>query len=529
MHFPVNAIRRMAAAGATLGLAATAGLVGLTSAPVAAAGTTYHVDCSATINGTGSAAAPLNSMPAANAVSPVPGDSILFRRGTTCTGQLFANTSGTAAARITYGAYGEGAKPAINAFGNRAAVWLKNASHVTVRDLDLQAPGDNTQARRGAWLQAVDSGDVVGVELRGLDIHDVRGKMPITTGGDSFVGKMADATGGIVVEALGTTTPSAFVDLVIEDNTVTSVDRQGIYFWSNWCRRPDMANFWQSKCTANWHPHVRPVVRGNTVSDVGGDGIVVKTARDGLVEHNSLQDFNMRAGSVNAGIWTANTDDMLFQFNRSAGGNTTADGNGYDVDHSTNRAIFQYNVSYDNDGGFFLICPYGENVPGNSKDFIIRHNLSVNDRARTFQVCGGGVVNGKVYNNTIFLPQSGSGTHHIVIENSAPDRSVELDFRNNIFMRHQTGQQLAWSTNDSAVVGSHNVFHNVPVGPGFTQSQTTAPRLTLPGIATTDPALYRPRSDSPVLDAGIAVAGAPGVDFFGTPVTSPPSIGFAQR
>lgn len=62
------------------------------------------------------------------------------------------------------------------------------------------------------------------------------------------------------------------------------------------------------------------------------------------------------------------------------------------------------NLAADEEGGFFLLCPYGDDVPGKSRNFIIRYNLSVADRTRTFQVCNGGVINGQIYNNTILLP-----------------------------------------------------------------------------------------------------------------------------
>ncbi|MEU0743314.1 right-handed parallel beta-helix repeat-containing protein [Streptomyces sp. NPDC006134] len=499
-----------------------------TPAATAAAPTTYHVDCSRPTAGTGTSTSPLNSMPAVNAVTLRPGDSVRFRRDTTCKGQLYLRTSGTADAPITVGAYGDaGAKPRIDANGNLAAVWLKNASHVHVADLDLTAPGDNTTARRGVWLQAVDSGDLDGVTLERLDIHDVRGVLPARTGGAAGNGKYAGASGGIVVEALGTTTPSAFRGLTIRDNTLRSVDRAGIYFWSNWCRRPDLATFWNAYCTAAWHPHTDLLVENNALSDVGGDGLVVKSSSDVLVQRNTLDGFNMRAGSVNAGMWTANSDRVTFQYNRSSGGNTDKDGQGYDVDHSTNHVTFQYNVSSDNDGGFFLLCPYGADVPGNAKDFTIRYNLSVNDRTRTFQVCSGGLQRGRIHNNTIQLPDVPSGTtHHVVLESATKDGALDVQFRNNLLRAGGTAGTLAWTLNDSAFVVDHNLLYGTPVPARATATLTAAPRLTAPGPGTDDPAGYRLLPDSPALGAGTPIADNGGTDFFGTALRTPPSIGF---
>jgi hypothetical protein len=48
-----------------------------------------------------------------NSFTPKPGDQILFKRGDTWTGTLTVKASGTSVAPITYGAWGEGAKPVI--------------------------------------------------------------------------------------------------------------------------------------------------------------------------------------------------------------------------------------------------------------------------------------------------------------------------------------------------------------------------------------------------------------------------------
>ncbi|MGW2791807.1 hypothetical protein ACWC9H_18005 [Streptomyces sp. NPDC001251] len=494
--------------------------------PALASSTTYYVDCSAATNGTGSAASPINSMPAANALTLVPGDALLFKRGVTCKGQLYARFSGSLNAPVTYGSYGTAGTARIDANGNYAAVWLKNASYVTVEDLELIAPGDNTTARRGVWAQAIDSGDLTGVVLQRLDIHDVRGTLPAKTGGAAANGKYAGASGGIVVEALGSTTPSAFRGMRIADNDIHSVDRAGIYFWSNWCRRPDMVGFWTSLCTAAWHPHTGTVIQDNALADIGGDGLVVKTSSDALVQRNDLDGFNERAGSVNAGMWTANSDWVTFQYNRSAHGNTTADGQAYDVDHSTNHITFQYNVSHDDAGGFFLLCPYGAGVPGQSKDFVIRYNLSVNDHARTFQVCAGGLVRGQIYNNTIQLPDDGH--HQIVTESDPKNGELDVFFTNNLLRGGSSPTSGQWTLDDSAFRIDHNLLYQVPVPATATATITSAPLLAAPSAMSYDPAAFKLLPGSPALGSGSPIPGNGGRDFFGTTPASPPSIGFHE-
>jgi parallel beta-helix repeat protein len=84
-------------------------------APVSAAPTTYHVDCSAG-NDSASGTSPTlawRSIAKANAASLAPGDRLLFKRGCAWTGPLNARWAGTSSAPITIGAYGSGALPRI--------------------------------------------------------------------------------------------------------------------------------------------------------------------------------------------------------------------------------------------------------------------------------------------------------------------------------------------------------------------------------------------------------------------------------
>jgi hypothetical protein len=78
----------------------------------AAAGTVYYVNCAAASNGDGSLAAPWNNLGTVNGKAFGPGDSLLFDRGTTCSGSFVFSSSGTSSSPITIGAYGTGPLPA---------------------------------------------------------------------------------------------------------------------------------------------------------------------------------------------------------------------------------------------------------------------------------------------------------------------------------------------------------------------------------------------------------------------------------
>ncbi|GAA2998795.1 hypothetical protein GCM10020229_08990 [Kitasatospora albolonga] len=481
----------------TAALAAALPLTLAVPAAAEAAPVTAYLDCSAATNGTGTQSSPYNTLAAVNSLTLTPGSALRLKRGSTCRGTLTPVGSGTAAAPVTVDAYGTGPLPAVNADGGTEAVLLADLAYVEVRNLDLSAPGDNRSTRRGVYVRATDTGTLPGIVLQGLDVHDVRGKLPAVTGAGAGTGKYADASGGIVVEAKGSTTPTAFTGLKILDNRIHAVDRQGIYTWSNWCRNTRLAAFWNSLCSAPWAPSTGLEIRGNRLWDIGGDGIAPMTGQQTLVERNLLQGFNVRSGSPNAGMWTANSVDVTFQYNDTSGGRTTSDGMAYDVDHSTDGVVFQYNYSHDNQGGFFLLCPY--DTP--TSNFTIRHNVSVNDRARGFQVCPGALKNGRIHHNTIYLADGIS--QQIVTEGT--NATLDVRFTDNIVAKHGSSGTVGWTLNDPAFTIDHNVFYAVPTPAGATNTVTGAPLLS--GRELADPWGYRLLAGSSALGAGGANTG----------------------
>lgn len=497
---------------------------------------TYYVDCSATHRGDGNRKTPLDSLAAANAITLHPGDALAFRRGSTCKGELRLHDSGTSAAPITVGAWGSGDTARIDANGQPAAVWIKNAAWVTVQDLDLTAPGDGRSPRRGVWVQDIDSGDLAGIVLQRLAIHDVRGVMPSTRPDLGLpAGKYAGASGGIVLEALGNKRPSAFIAPVIRDNDLRAVAREGIYLWSNWCVRPQLARFWAGKlCSAPWHPAERPLIENNRLVDIGGDGIAPMTVAGGLVEHNSLHGFNLGPHANNAGMWSANSTHITFRYNEASGGAGDMDSMAYDVDHSSQYMVFEYNYSHDNGGGFFLICPYGVHQPGSPEHFTIAYNLSVNDHTRSFQICaGGGVDSGRIYNNTIVVPSSGTGTHALIwTSKGLPSDAVKLRFSNNLWLREGGPSSLKLSWPDPSQVGivsDHDLYDRVPPMPGARNTLRGPAALAAVTATSRNPRDFVPTATSPAARAGRPIPGAPATDFFGRHVDSAaPTIGFAE-
>jgi len=118
--------------------------------------------------------------------------------------------------------------------------------------------------------------------LENLDIHDVNGE-------DNK--DMADGSGGIYFTVTGNRRRTWFDGITVRNNTVRTVDREGIFMLSDWRRTAAAFLPW---------PHM--VISGNRLSDIGGDGIVAGSTTGALIEHNYLNGFQKRSRGYNAGM-----------------------------------------------------------------------------------------------------------------------------------------------------------------------------------------------------------------------------------
>ncbi|GAA4843392.1 carbohydrate binding domain-containing protein [Kitasatospora terrestris] len=493
------------------------------AATAAAAPATWYLDCSAASDGTGSQTSPWNGLGTANAHLFQPGDKLLLKRGATCTGTLKPQGSGTAGAPITLAAYGTGtARPVVAgnpASTEKAAVHLYNVEQWEIRDLEITFADTNAtkRERNGLLVEVADLPDGVGTHylVDDVHVHDVNG----------------DATkwsNGIQFRVSGTTTPTNFDDVLVQNSRIEHVDREGLTNRSTWMCRPSYGTGDGCGTTVNWRASTRLVFRGNTVSDTGGDGIVVRAADHALVEHNTAYDIAMRPMGSNAGIWTINSDSTTIQYNevhhvRRLSDNN--DGMAFDSDYGNTGALFQYNYSHDNEGGFMLFC--GACGAGSSSTgTVVRYNLSRADRSRWLFAVG--EKNARMYNNTAYLP---SGSTAAVVQQGSGTSTTLLS--GNVFANLGTGGYTGFGSSaykpgdftwDSNLFwGNHPA--NEPTDPG---KVTADPKFAnQAGTAAADFALA---AGSPARGAGAVVAGNGGQDFFGAPVPQVcrPDQGFQQ-
>ncbi|GAA2785471.1 right-handed parallel beta-helix repeat-containing protein [Streptomyces showdoensis] len=490
--------------------AAALALPFLTAVPATAAprtGDRHYVDCSAAAPGDGSARRPWTTLAEANAHPYGPGDRLLFKRGTTCTGTLQPRGAGAPGAVFTIADYGGApGRAVIDGNGAHDAVLLADTQYVRLTRLEITNAAAPGTERNGVRLRLADYGAAKGITLDHLSIHDVRG-------GDS---KTLTGSSAIHVAVEGTTVPSWYDGLDIGHNEIRDVDREGVYFKSRFSKRDLVGNQQDPVAFPGpWTPSLGVRVHHNSLTSIAGDGIKIDTTSGARVDHNRVDGFQLRSKAANAGIWTFNTDDTTVEYNEVSGGGNTKDGMSFDADGASKGTVFQYNHSHDNAGGFLLICPYSG---ARTLDTVVRYNVSVDDGARLIQNCWGPILNTRIYNNT-FVNRTAVPAHLVQDDAGSPATTRhELALTNNLFVNEGAPGGYAFKNPTPGLSFANNLFH------GITMARPN------PGGLTADPLLrpdLRLAAGSPALTAGAPIEDNGGRDWFGNDVsaTSPPNIG----
>ena len=456
----------------------------LGAAPVRAQ--TWYVDCAARTNGDGTIGEPLNNLESADHLDLTAGDKLMFRRGTACSGMLEPKGNGAPGNPVVIGAYPAGRTtarlPRINGRGVVvAAIWLADMSYVTVQDLSLTNAGNSTGIHRGLYFTS-SNGPVDGITVKDLVVSDVDSNDSFTSGKPG---------GGIVGQALSA--GGRFSGVMIENNQVRNVSRQGITIYGTTSSsRPPATSAWPQAS-------IGVVIQGNHVADTQGDGIVPLGTDRAVVQHNvvirgNLAGYNWLSSDRDcaAGIWAWDANNTIIQYNQvsdmvygpssTSGSLNGCDGEGFDADYNQDGTIIQYNYSYDNAGGFLLLC-----TDQSPHRVVIRYNLSVDDNA-TFNPSPCALVikpqtnnlDGiQMYDNTIIAP-----TPRVTIEldESLGAKATPLygsfEFENNIVDATSPGASDHYFS-----CGSHctdNLFYNMPVPSTAVHSVTGNPRFVAP-------------------------------------------------
>ncbi len=510
--------------------AVAAGSVMAEAAPAAAAtGTTYYVDCAATTNGTGTQASPWNSTASVNAVTFQPGDQILFDRGTTCSGNLAPQGSGSSAAAITIDAYGTGALPVIAAGSSAAAaVQLSDQSYWNIQNLKITGGVDYGVYITGNTANAT----LTNFNLTNLDVSAATGTT--TVRGDS---------GEVYVYPRGS---QEVIDNVVI-NGVTAHDAnvgEGIFVGGAFGAFPPG--------TSVPAPGGTPIgqnitIENSTAHTVAGDGILMTMVQNGTIQNSVAYDSGAcsACGSTPSGLWEWYCQNCTLQYNESYSNHTwgSSDGGAFDIDNYNSNNTLQYNYGHNNDG--YCLAVFGDHgfTPVND---VFRYNVcadneqkssSSSDEMDLWQTAS---TNVQLYNNTFyfnpangrpFLQQTTSGASGLFKNNTVYSTQADLlnttgsfAFDNNIYYV-STGTTPTFTHNGTSYSGLS--AYQSATGQD-THSLTSNPLLNNPTYSGTGVSLTADtlQAGSPAFGGGINICqGIAGCsmgtqDFFGDPVTT---------
>ncbi len=384
-------------------LAAAIGFSG--TMPARAAATTYYIDCaggSDANNGT-STSTPWRTFTNVNNRTLVAGDSVLLKRGATCSGigSLIPQGAGTSASPITIGAYGTGALPVINCGTGSpvySCVFILNEGGYVVRDLELTGTKvDTANGPAGLYIESTVSQQSY-FRIYNIVAHDMYYGISISAYKHGSGGELYNQNVG---NNLGTIN-----DVIIDGGEMYNnggnlgSGGKGIHVAGNYLRG--------GYDPVNLPFNTNITIRNVNVHNNPGDGVVMTSTDGGLIEYVTA---NTNGGQADDryGIWPWNAKNVTTQFSEAAFNETATNkgGGGFDCDYNVVNCIFQYSYAHDNKGPGQLMIGYDS---GNILDQSnVRYNLFVDNCWHpTAPDCGDLVVFGRVYNsyyhnNTIYF------------------------------------------------------------------------------------------------------------------------------
>jgi len=350
-----------------------------------------------------SAEQPFRSLSKIGELMIEPGDSILLKGGRVFQETMEITCHGSDGKPVVIGKYGLPERPVIAGEGkSEAAVHVLNSEHVVIRDLEISNDaGRPVAGLHGLWVELRNYGTAKNIRIDNLYVHDVTG---------SCTREEKDGGHAILIQNYHEEDPdtilSNFDGLIVESCHIKDCSRSGIIFWGNWIR-------------SKWKPSTGVVIRNNLIEGVPGDGIVPVGCEGVLVEYNVMKDCpgTLPVTEAADGIWPWSCDNALVQYNIVSDHKSPVDAYGFDSDWNSTNQVFQYNLSYNNDGGFLLVCNSGGWTPDwsiGNKGTVARYNISFNDGLRNYKLkenyfspvvhCTGPIQNSTIEKNLFILP-----------------------------------------------------------------------------------------------------------------------------
>jgi hypothetical protein len=278
--------------------------------------------------------------------------------------------------------------PGTDPYAQSGAITVLSPDQIEVRNIEVTNSFDNflsdpnsyyrkevRKALVGIWMNQLNTDSTKHIEIVNCYAHDVQsehtnnGASPYTsTYFGSITGHASQKiVGGIIINPNGKI-PNAGA------STVTSGVMDDVLMEGNIVRRVALEGLRTGGSVAGKFTNL--IIRGNYVSDIAGDGIVMASVDGGSVESNIVKNSCAAPtfGTANyAGNWAWYAKNTTFQYNETYGilyG--YQDGEAWDIDSGCDKVVYQYNYSHHNPGGSILFM----SGPTNS---VFRYNISAND------------------------------------------------------------------------------------------------------------------------------------------------------
>ena len=401
-------------------------------------------------------------------------------------------------------------RPVIDGAGYLAAVFLEGNEYWELNNLELTndkgtvVDPDAQSLRYGVYMQALETGTRHHLYLRDLHIHDI-------------FATAAEHGQGIAFLSDGETVRTNYQDVLIESCHIQTTSTHGIWLQHrNWYHPGAMFAYNQDI-----------VIRNNVLENIGGPGIQPNHCKDVLIEYNTVEAGQIGPGQRGrgSGFWNWHCEDVMVQYNTFKHARGEGDSCGAHVDIGNINTTIQYNLSYDNAGGFMEIL-------GDSYNTIYRYNISINDGWRVKGVDGAdqyghmlwlggwtgsgsprrGPFNSQIYNNTIYL--ASALTTRVLLDDSAEDAY----FRNNIFYIDGSVLDENSDTTATNMIFDYNLSTQLLPAtlPADSHILIADPLLFNPGgLAVQD---YKLQHGSGAIDSGIEITSNGGQDYCGNPL-----------
>ena len=441
------------------------------------------------------------------------GDQILFKRGHSFQGALSLKRSKLRSEQvITVADFGpsKAPRPVINADSHgMGTIDIRDSGGWQIENLEITNQSKVRSERMGIFVTATDSGTHKNFVIRNCYIHDVTGEFKNFN------------NGGIIFRVTGEKIPTNFDGVLIENNEIRNISGVGIRTKSTWESDPDNPRG-LSRYLIGRHAHLNVVVRGNRISDVTRNAIIVGSADGPLLEYNVMGP-NIATETTGNTLYTYATTDALVQYNEAFGNHGPAediDHGGFDADYGSINTEFRYNYSHDNNFAFAIMRKYLNGTR-------IHHNISINDRFGFIHYGFGdahAITDLIISNNTFY---SSNPNMKFFMNHKQTREAIDTTLVDNIFVF--AGEGASWGSVPDKERGM--VFeNNIVIGledPEYIKL-TQDPLFVAPGsddteVGMTDPERlsgYRLCKGSPAIGSGKENDNTAMIDFWGDKIKS---------